>query len=1658
MLSDSLQSGVVDATPLSTSSDQQSSECYCDEKRYAARKYQRNSLEKRQKRKLMRTLDSQYQEIVEDIQRLRLRKSDPTKHVRKLEKIKKKQKKLCKIAYAQSGLDIEGFRCALLDGLKAFIETMKEYRDEVGENVIKFFLDLFSTLYNIYSNPTWKSFLINFSSFFSRHLSLEMAELALTWLKDAFNIALSQDDSETTKVLILRLFDNAMDFLNDQLWSNICDFFAKVAVIYAATVDMVSIESLDMETLTKKFQEFRSHAPEVRSLIEMAMLAQEYVCGNWQKIRSGDWSNVLLGKDETKEFEVEVRVLEQAFSFVLSNREVDLMDRYKMTPDQYQQRLSAAIKKASTLISRCTSVQQKMCISNFIKSLTEKQSHLFASIADAPRKLEAYAVKFAGPSGTGKSTLLDLCSKIILKAYDRDPSERGQVVFTNISEKYESTIFPNHKIICADDVANNKNEKPNYDRILNYVNTVPRPLEKADTKEKGIYYPGNDAFLATTNDETLRAMQCSCAPESILRRFALDVTVNIRPQFQNEYGGLRSTNERRFDVYELTLKRFSHIEVDSETEKKTIVWKEIPRNEWNPDDDGTQDFKAMCRFLASDVKRHIATQKEKARIQKELDECKFCEECGCPTVICSCKHQDAIAMFGSLWSTCNTRELWDVRAALSGCRHSLMRVHKDVSLGIKLYQKRAQIQNLLSGGLAALIVGCVLSPRVGCGILTAIVASVLYLRWKIIKEVDEEISRRNDRLSSLCESVREQLRSNMKYFAFGASLLAIYKCYRVVRHMFVTQDKSSYFDEKSDLFKVLLKNPKGSEHRIILQDERDYKEGYSRITPKETKISKTTTSADLRTAVAKALRFVIVRSKGEVYGTVNGLMVASNVIMIPSHALPESMPFDIETSATPGVPSAKTKDQKLDERYCVINRDLDIAFVHLASSPASSEFAQFFPEEYPQFYSRATTLVWKSPDNKVTYSEQAARQLSSDLNYYGALERDGYLYGTRQTLHRYVLKKGTGLRVDLDFEGFGGLCGGMYIDSSKGLIYGFHVAGYRDSCSGYLTCVTQPIIKDALAQLDKTSPTLLVHSAGEVRVDLYGEPYTLVNEKPLYVREDGTKEKTIVTYFGQVRKNGVPLEERARAPYIPTPFKGIQQEFGPSKHKPPRHPNDVGKAMKTLNKLTQPVQHYEGDILAKAVEDYQDQTLDIIRQNREECSEMLRLYTQEEAMDGCEGVGGMPNASSAGFPINKSKKQCLVRDPMDESLVKVPREFDSAWDIQGEIDRTEKCWRDGVRSEAIYKASSKVNELLENSKANEKVRKFYGSGFANFVASKKKLAGIPRFMRRFWRQTECLVGINATSKEWREYHDYLVEYGTDRMIAGDFSGFDTRMAAQITAAAAKIMVSWYAEAGCNEDELREIRGALSDIVHPNILFSGDLYRFANANPSGNLITVQLNSICNSLMMRYVYYAMMPNIKEKFSSNIRLGTYGDDNAMSVKAHCKWYNHTSCQREFEKLDIGYTMADKGATSVPYISISQISFLKRFFVRHPELNSIVAPIEMDSILKKFHWVKKPNESPLSFDEQFGAYTDGAFREMYLHGRPAYEKFTEQIKRIIALNSSLKSQVSLIPYDEMTEILRPYYLDSYVNDNKKLFAESCGVDVSELANVDLEDEEVVG
>lgn len=1587
-----------------------------------------------------KNLIAQYDSLVAEIRRLRHNgdhKSADRKGVQlhKLQLKKRKLKTHIPIAMA----DVGELSLPLVDYITGVLDVYKETADIGACDICKFLMQCVTLVYNLYHNPTLESLVYNISNLIVQYLPNEWIKQAISWIQEAFTFPSAQASSmDIVRDFIMNILNRTDDFINDMLWERVQSLWLKLVSLYIAGKTFCDYETLDFETLWKKYILFKAHLPQCKDLVDNCFTGFSFVMGNWESIKSGSWPKFGLGKAAAIDFETEVRVLEQAYTFVSSGQYIELSNLFKMDLEGFERSLQRVIVKGKDMIHSLTSAQQRICVSNFITRLMSIQASYWQSKASAPHKLEAYALKLSGPSSCGKSTMLRVLSRILLETYGHKVNDKGQIVFTNIEERYESTIEPSHKIIIADDVANNANSKPNYDRLLNYVNTIPRPLEKADVDKKGKFFPSNDALIVTTNDITLRATDCSICPESILRRFTLDVVVTIKPEFKNAFGGLKNLDGLDFNVYDLELRRFSHISIDSKTHKSLIHWDILDRRNWVREN--CNDFISLCSFLREDVFNHMNRQKTKLEVQRSLEDCDTCCGCKLPKIVCSCcplkdVPQAEFCDFRGALHFLTTRELWTLRALLVGGYDQWLSISIYVRVMRKLYQYYQSSFMYLFAFLFVLSILSILQPYLVKWFLSAHFIFLFSMYAYLTHLVKLELQRRRDRFSALIDDpVRVLEQVAVRSFKMATSFYMIYRIFKMIKPLLKRKsnenlkvmDKNTFLDEKLNYFKPRLASPATGDFVHQLQDERDYKEGYSRMPPRGTWASRTTTAENLQELVARNLRIVVTKSRGKVYGTVNGIMVKSNILMLPSHAIPYTFPFDIETTTQPGIPTAKTKDQKLTADYCYIDRSRDLAFIHLASSPCVSDISHFFSPTVPNFYNRSTCLVWKSPENEVKISRQPCR-LNQDVVYYaGFLEQPGYIWGQEQRHTLLTIDKLRGFEYDTEFPGFCGLCGSLLLDRDSAIIYGFHVAGILGSKRGWSTGVLLEDILQAEKTLKITSPTLVVSSTSDVSVDTYGAAYTLHNEKPLYCDERSVGSAAVVSYFGKVRKDGVLLESRARTPYMKTPFKGVVEQFGEAKHCPPKDPNSVDKGLLTLNKLLLPIQNYEGDILKRAIQDFNTPILTLLREKQFEMKSIFRLYTLEEALDGIGefGLHGIPNDTSTGFPLNIAKKKIFVRDPCDPSLVKVPREFTDQFEIVSEIDKTMALWAKGQRSEIIFKASSKVNELLPREKATTKVRKFYGSPIAGYIASRRVLAAIPRFIYKEKVLTECFVGLNPLSHEWDDMAKELCKFGDGRFIAGDFSSFDTRMAAQITSSAAKIMLSWYEEVGVGDELLNYVRGALSDIVHPNILFDSDLYRFANGNPSGNLITVQLNSICNSLMMRYVYYSMRPRMIDDFRKNVSLVTYGDDNLMAVSQKIPWFSHTTCQKEFEKVDIQYTMADKSSASRHYINLTEASFLKRGFVKHTALNCYVAPLEMDSILKRFHWVKKPTETPLSFDEQFSAYVDGAMRDFFLHGREAYMDFCDKIKNIVDQNDSLVTRIYIPTYEEMLCLLKPYYM----------------------------------
>ena len=1591
--------------------------------------------------------------------------------IKRLEAIKKQMKtepRAHGFMDTMSGTDIP-----LVDNLYNLADTIRagtqfaNIPDVTRLQWVRTITALATTLYNVYSASSDRDVLINLINLFIQYFPQEYIETILEWfmnlipsIKANVSEIMAQGNTDTYSVLksVWAFFENVFERMEDMRTTQISDFILRLVTLWSTiskNLSSMDFEALNFAALRKNFNTFLEMRKETMDVFGILQNALIFVSANWTKLISGDWSSVWLGKDQAKSFEMEVLTLQQQHALFVANREDQMKVTFKRSFKQYEAALVRCIKEGEKLAGIATSIPQKLQISRFVQTLTILQTQVLSMKAETPTKPQAYAIKMCGPSASGKSTITEQIANIILNAYGHDTTDRGLISPVSFTEKFESNAEPHHKVFIADDVGNNPRKNTDFDRILNYVNTTLRPLEKAGVEEKGKKYPYNDGLIITTNVDDLGIPGKSACEASIYRRIRLHVEVEVREQYRNAYGGLVDLDEIRNDVHKISLKRFEKCDDDGRPEYEVIS-----RDEWVLDDSEDSDLYWFCKFLEKDVRKWRLTAQNKYERMSSSVTNAMCHQCNLTKLVCRCD-EDLISQMGtSLFDTMNIRLLSEVNAMFS--QYAWKQAQNGFfwkQLATWLYVHRTHF-NMIKITLLSLyglvMLFCLardqIYPLAG---LFAINSVCLYgLYWKLRMQAQNALDRRANQLSSLCDDIHQVYETHARkaVMGLGATLLIIGAIRMWYKARPKAEDTTTYSKDVQPLFQEQIKEP--SRRFMQPTDEeskRNYDLRYHRVPPEQTGAAKCTTAQNLKSLIAKRMRQVIVRSKGKKFSLVNGILVKGNVLLVPAHAIPDVYPFDIETTNSPGCATSSTKDQKLSESYVQFIPGKDAALVHLPTSPRGENILKFFSNEHLDT-TRSTWLQYLSVDGNIIESKQTLtptiRNGKREIRYSALQEKEGVFYGTSTGTKQIVTKRP--IEGKLEFNSFSGLCGSLYIDANKAIIYGFHIAGFANGqTQAWSNNLLRSELEDALGKLDESSPQMILHARGNVDIDPYSSGrYQVVNDLPHTSRVDGRGRDAIHTYFGKVEKDGMEMTENSRPPYHKTDFKGIVEEFGPCEHRPPTKPNDLAKGMKTLNKLTTPNQHYEADILTEAIEDYGSQLESVMDKHPEEVQELFQCFSQQEALDGIGvfGLSGMPNTTSAGHPLNCSKSKILKKDPIDASLPQVPREFEPESGVDKETDRVWDSWCRGESSEAIFKASSKVNELLGKEKAVEKVRKFFGSPVAFLVNARRVLPGLIMFLRNHWKESECMVGMNPGSKEWGEFREYFADYSTQNCFAGDFSGFDTTMSQQVTTGVAQIIVNMFKRAGVmNDEEIEALRGCLTDICNPNVLFMGQLYNFANMNPSGQPITVQLNGMANSIMMRYVYYSLwrknrgpLETRAPQFHTRVRLGTYGDDNRIAVK-NTPWFNHTNCQKAFAEIGIGYTMADKGSASVPYLPLDDTDFLKRHDRFDKETGNWFAPIEKASIYKKFYWLKKPNETPLVPEEQFGAYVDSAIREMFYWGRPDYDTFIDQIKRIQQKNESLRGVLDLPTYEDMWERIKPAFGDNYHGgDPTKLFEES--------------------
>lgn len=402
-----------------------------------------------------------------------------------------------------------------------------------------------------------------------------------------------------------------------------------------------------------------------------------------------------------------------------------------------------------------------------------------------------------------------------------------------------------------------------------------------------------------------------------------------------------------------------------------------------------------------------------------------------------------------------------------------------------------------------------------------------------------------------------------------------------------------------------------------------------------------------------------------------------------------------------------------------------------------------------------------------------------------------------------------------------------------------------------------------------------------------------------------------------------------------------------------------------------------------------------------------RVLTNMEAVIGVEGDDCMVpinRKSSAGYPwmkeqIGGGKKRWLGDD----------EDYFLSPDVEFVMRERERMALLGQRYPTFW-----IDTLKDERRPLEKVEavktRVFSAGSMDYTLSfRKYFLGFAAHCARNRIDNEISVGTNVYSYDWARTAKKCTSKGL-KVIAGDFSNFDGTLVLPILYQILEIVDAFYDD---GEDN-KKIRHVLWKEIINSVHVCGDqVYLWTHSQPSGCPITAILNSIFNSVSMRYCWMEVFrdqPTLQsmKSFNEHVAMVSYGDDNVINISdAVCEKFNQLTIAEAYATLGMVYTDESKSGEMVKYRDINTVAYLKRTFRYDASEMTWVAPLAMETILEMTNWIRGDADQEASTIENLQT---SAF-ELSQHGRDVFEHW---IPKYRAAAKEFASPARFLTYDE--------------------------------------------
>jgi len=386
----------------------------------------------------------------------------------------------------------------------------------------------------------------------------------------------------------------------------------------------------------------------------------------------------------------------------------------------------------------------------------------------------------------------------------------------------------------------------------------------------------------------------------------------------------------------------------------------------------------------------------------------------------------------------------------------------------------------------------------------------------------------------------------------------------------------------------------------------------------------------------------------------------------------------------------------------------------------------------------------------------------------------------------------------------------------------------------------------------------------------------------------------------------------------------------------------------------------------------------------------LQPYNREVAINGQEGIRYVDplNMSSGTGHGYKGTKRGLF-NPVTDNAIAALKLF------HARVDYIEQEWAAGRLVSPVYTSCLKDEPISLAKQRLGKIRVFSMSPVDATVAARQFLLSYCRVAQRNPFVFEQAVGMNCHSSGWGNIARYLHAMGGDnRQAAGDYAQFDCALQAALLDEVRRYFLCLFSLSGnYGPKALKSAACAIADIINPTCDFFGTFVGLHGLNPTGNMLTVHVNGIGNSLLLRLVFVLIskrqtVPIPVSEFRNHVSPITYGDDHVLGVAETVPWFHQNSIATGFATLNIGYTDAHKRTIDEgfpDYEAWDDITFLKRRFIWSEELGEYLAPLDTSVFGKMLCLARIKN---VNEHDSAAASLLAFVYEQFHHGREAYDE----------------------------------------------------------------------